>query len=482
MKTSLGPQDINALLAPLTDAEQRFARHFPGETGARQPVHTVYGGAHLFKAGTAKKLGDLGLRALATYAPDPFAFARAIDLPGSQTLPSSLAEAESVAQAVRENPELARRTHRHAALAVVLYDRIKEKLAREPIEDYRIDFEDGYGNRPDAEEDGHAIAAADETAKGMAEQVLSPFVGIRVKPLSAELRTRSIRTLDLYVTALSEKTGGKLPENFVVTLPKVMMPEQIVTLRGLFDALEKKTGLAPGALKMELMIETTQAIFAADGRVSLPSLIDAGEGRVISAHFGTYDYTASCNVTAAHQSIKHLSCDFAKHVMQVSLASTGIWMSDGATTVMPIAPHAQAKDGPPLGPKQASENLESVQRAWKLHYDNAMHGLVGGYYQGWDLHPAQLVTRYAAVYSFFLGGLDAASDRLTNFIKRAAQATLVGDLFDDAATGQGLLNFFLRAKNCGALTEDEAARLSGLSADELGSRSFVKILAGRRKH
>lgn len=481
MKTSLGPQDITSLIAPLTDAEKRFAKHFPGESGARQPVHTVYGGAHLFKAGTAKKLGDLALRALGTYAPDPFTLARAIDLPGASTLPSTVAEAESVARAVRENPELARRTDRHAALAVVLYDRIKEKLAREPVEDYRIDFEDGYGNRPDAEEDGHAVAAADETAKGMAENVLPPFIGIRVKPLTAELRARSIRTLDLYVTALAEKTGKKLPENFVITLPKVTMPEQIKALGALFAALEQKAGLPAGSLKMELMIEQTQAIIAADGRASLPSLIDAGEGRVVSAHFGTYDYTASCNVTAAYQSVKHLSCDFAKHVMQVSLAGTGIWMSDGATTVMPIAPHAQAKDGPPLTAKQLAENLESVHRAWKLHFDNAMHGLIGGFYQGWDLHPAQLVTRYAAVYSFFLGGLDTASDRLTNFINRAAQATLVGDLFDDAATGQGLLNFFLRAKNCGALTEEEARQLSGLSAEELASRSFVKILAGRRK-
>jgi len=482
MKTSLGPQDVASLTAPLADAEKRFAKHFPGETGSRQPVHTVYGGAHLFKAGTAKKLGDLALRSLATYAPDPFTLARALDLPGASTLPSNVAEGEVVAKAVRENPELARRADRHAALAVVIYDRIKEKLGREPVEDYRVDFEDGYGNRPDAEEDGHALAAAEETAKGMAENVLPPFIGIRVKPLSAELRARSIRTLDLYVTALAEKTGGKLPDNFVITLPKVTMPEQIVALRGLFAALEQKTSLAPGALKMELMIETTQSILDAGGRASLPALIDAGEGRVVSAHFGTYDYTASCNVTAAYQSIKHLSCDFAKHVMQVSLASTGIWMSDGATTVMPIAPHVQGKDGPPLSAKQQAENLESVHRAWKLHYDNAMHALVGGFYQGWDLHPAQLVTRYAAVYAFFLGGLDTASDRLTNFIARAAQATLVGDLFDDAATGQGLLNFFLRAKNCGALTDEEASRLSGLSAEELASRSFVKILAGRRKH
>jgi citrate lyase beta subunit len=481
MKTSLGQQDLDAVTAPLTDAERRHAKHFPGESGARQPVHTVYGGAHLFKAGTGKKLGDLALRALGAYAPDPFTLARVIALPGAEVMPSGLAEADALAKAVREDPERARRTNRNAALAVALHDRIKDKLGREPVEDYRIDFEDGYGNRPDAEEDGHAVGAAEETAKGMTENVLPPFIGIRVKPLSAELRARSIRTLDLYLTALAAKTSGKLPENFVVTLPKVTMPEQIVALRQLFSALEQKTGMAPGALKMELMIEQTQAILAADGRASLPSLIDAGEGRVVSAHFGTYDYTASSGVTAAYQSVTHPSCDFAKHVMQVSLASTGIWMSDGATTVMPIAPHAQAKDGPPLTPRQLSENVESVHRAWKLHYDNAMHGLVGGFYQGWDLHPAQLVTRYAAVYNFFLGGLETASDRLKHFVDRAAQATLIGDLFDDAATGQGLLNFFLRAKNCGALTEAEATALSGLSAEELASRSFAKILAGRTK-
>jgi hypothetical protein len=232
---------------------------------------------------------------------------------------------------------------------------------------------------------------------------------------------------------------------------------------------------------MELMIEQTQAIFGPDGLVSIPALVAAGEGRVVGAHFGTYDYTAASNITAAHQSMTHPACDFAKHVMQVTLAGTGVWMSDGATTVMPIGPHSQAKDGPPLSAKQIHENMDVVHRAWKLHFEQATHSLVGGFYQGWDLHPAQLVTRYAAVYSFFLGGLDAASERLKKFVERAAQATLVGDIFDDAATGQGLLNFFIRAQNSGAITVEEATRLSGLSVEELQSRSFVKILNGRRQ-
>jgi len=56
----------------------------------------------------------------------------------------------------------------------------------------------------------------------------------------------------------------------------------------------------------------------------------------------------------------------------------------------------------------------------------------------------------------------------------------MGEVFDDAATGQGLLNYFLRAVNCGAITADEAQALMGLTTVELRSASFVKILDGRK--
>jgi hypothetical protein len=203
-------------------------------------------------------------------------------------------------------------------------------------------------------------------------------------------------------------------------------------------------------------------VFSRDGRIALPEFIARGERRITGAHFGTYDYTASMGITAAYQHMQHPSCDFAKRVMQVALAGTDVWMSDGATTVLPIGP-----------------NRTTVHAAWKQHADDIRHSLVGGFYQGWDLHPAQLVTRYAAVYAFFLEGLDAASERLKNFVQKAAQATAVGGVFDDAATGQGLLNYFLRAMNCGAITEAEAVELSGLTVAELRSRSFAKILEGR---
>jgi len=55
---------------------------------------------------------------------------------------------------------------------------------------------------------------------------------------------------------------------------------------------------------------------------------------------------------------------------------------------------------------------------------------------------------------------------------------MLGTIFDDAATGQGLLNFFLRGVNCGALTEGEALA-TGLTLEELRGRSFVKILKAR---
>ena len=353
-------------------------------------------------------------------------------------------------------------------------------LRHEAVEDFRIDFEDGYGNRPDEEEDGHAEAAAREVAKGMKEKTLPPFIGIRIKPLTEELRVRSLRTLDIFISTLCGETGNRLPENFVVTLPKVVMPEQVSALADIFDLLERETGLATGSLKMELMIETTQAIINDRGGSNLPPLAEAARGRCTAAHFGTYDYTASCQITAAHQHMTHPACDFARHMMQVAYGGTGLWLSDGATNIMPVAPH-RAAEGATLTPEQVEENRATVHRAWRLHYEHIQHSLTNAYYQGWDLHPAQLPTRYAAVYAFFLDSLEAASERLRNFVEKAAKATLVGDVFDDAATGQGLLNYFLRAVNCGAVTEAEALKLSSLTVAELRSGSFVKILKNRQK-
>jgi hypothetical protein len=421
-----------------------FAIKYPGESGRRQPVHTVYGGAHLFKADSAGRLGSLAVRAFETYAPDAKTFAEVLNIP--------------------------------ANLADTIYQRVAEKLSREAVEDFRIDFEDGYGTRPDAEEDGHTVAAAQEVAKGLEAGTLPPFIGIRIKTFSEELHARSIRTLDIFLTTLTQATGGRLPENFVVTLPKIVVPGQVALLSDIFDEIEPKLGLPAGALKMEMMIETTQSIISDAGDLTLPLLLEAARGRCVAAHFGTYDYTASCSITAAYQDMLHPACDFARSMMQVAFGGTGLWLSDGATNIMPVAPHRGE-----ITPEQEAENRVIVHRAWKLHYDHIRHSLSNAFYQGWDLHPAQLPTRYAAIYTFFLEGLDAAGERLRNFVAKAAQATLVGDVFDDAATGQGLLNYFLRAINCKALTEQEAQEMTTITLDELRSGSFVKILQNRQK-
>jgi citrate lyase beta subunit len=479
MKTTLTTESTREISARLQQANREFAARYPGESFRRQPVHTVYGGAHLFKADTTERLGALARRALDLYAPNFAVFAHALGLHGADELPDSVTDDSSVRAAIERDEAGFRAEHGGVWLAHKVYTRVSEKLGREPIEDFRIDFEDGYGNRPDAEEDGHAASAAREVARALEAGTLSPFIGIRIKTFTEELYARSSRTLDIFLSTLLEESGGRLPENFVVTLPKVNIPEQVAALTSLFDEFERAGSLHAGSLKMELMVETTQSIINERGECGLPLLVEAARGRCTAAHFGTYDYTASCQITAAHQHMMHPACDFARHVMQVALGGTGVWLSDGATNIMPVPAHRAAPGGS-LTPEQEEENRRTVHRAWHLHYEHIQHSLTNAFYQGWDLHPAQLPTRYAAVYTFFLESLGPASERLSNFVEKAARATLVGDVFDDAATGQGLLNYFLRAVNCGAVSEEEAVRLSGLTTDELRSGSFVRILKNRQ--
>ncbi|MBZ5611924.1 MAG: phosphoenolpyruvate kinase [Acidobacteriia bacterium] len=445
MKTTLTSEILDPILAPLARANAARDALFPGEPAARQPVHTVYGGAHLFKTETAATLGKLALQLMREYAPDADALAQAVGFTGDKRL------------------------------ARTVYDRTLAKLEREPVEDYRIDFEDGYGNRPDTEEDTHAVSTAEAVARGAGKPGFPPFIGIRIKPLTEVLKARAIRTLDLFVTTLVEKTGV-VPENFAVTLPKVTVPDQVTALVRLLEALESKHGLRPGALRLELMIETPQSIFDSSGTSAIPKLLAAAEGRCRGLHFGVYDYTANCNVTAEFQSMLHPACDFARHVLQVCAAGRGVTLSDGATNIMPVPRHRAAA----LTAQQAEENRAAVRSAMRLHFEQVQRSLAHAYYQGWDLHPGQLPTRFAAVYAFFWQSFDAAAVRLRNFVEKAAQATLVGDVFDDAATGQGLLNFFLRGVNCGAFTEEEACS-AGVTVEELRGRSFLKILENRRK-
>jgi citrate lyase beta subunit len=479
MKRTLPPEALQEIATRLERAHKAFHRRYPGPSAERQPIHVVYGGAHLFRSGTARRLGDLALRSLEEYAPDFAAFAKALSLPRAERLPDSLDAAAMIAKSIEADPETARRENRPAWFAHTIYRRVREKLQREPVEDFRIDFEDGYGNRPDDEEDGHAAAAAAEVSAGMNAGGLPPFSGIRIKPFTEELRDRSIRTLDIFLTELAVKSRGDLPKHFCVTLPKVSLPDEVAALADVCSRLEPMLDLEPGALGIELMIETPQAIINERGETNLLPLVNAARGRCVAVHFGPYDYTASLNIAATHQPIAHFASDFARSVMQVALAGTAVRLADGPTNIMPIAPFRAAKEGPALTARQTQENRAAVHHAWKLHFGNVRRSLANGYYQGWDLHPAQLPPRYAAVYSFFLENLDSSAERLRNFVEKAAHATRVGQVFDDAAMAQGLLNYFVQAINCGALTAGEVQLLTGLSMAELRSGSFLTILAGR---
>ncbi|MEW1552028.1 DUF6986 family protein [Streptomyces tsukubensis] len=400
---------VGAFLAPV-DAE--LARRYPGDPGTRQPVHTVYVPAESFTADTVRAWGDAALAALDEHAPDTGSFAAVLGLP--------------------------------EALAGPVYERMRAKLEREPVEDLRIDFEDGYGGRTDSDEDRHAALAARLVADTCGSAGAPPYTGIRMKCMEAAVRERGIRTLDVFLTGLLERGG--LPDGLMLTLPKVTYAEQVAAMARLLTAFEAAHGLEAGRIGFEIQIETSQAILAADGTATVARMIGAAEGRATGLHYGTFDYSACVGVSAAHQSSDHPAADHAKAVMQVAAAGTGVRVSDGSTNVLPVGPAAQ------------------VHEAWRIHYGLTRRALARAYYQGWDMHPGQLPTRYAAVFAFYREGLDRAAARLAAYANRTA-----GDVMDEPATARALSGYLLRGLDCGALDPDEVAGLTGLSRTDLES-------------
>ncbi|MFD7896620.1 DUF6986 family protein [Streptomyces sp. NPDC059743] len=399
--------DIGRSLAAV-DAE--LARRYPGDPGTRQPVHTVYVPADAFDAGTIRSWGDQALAALDEHAPDARSLARALGLSD--------------------------------ALAEPVYERVRAKLEREPVEDLRIDFEDGYGPRPDAEEDEAAARAARLVHEAYGNGTAAPYMGIRMKCLEAAVRDRSIRTLDIFLTGLTE--AGGLPGGLVLTLPKVTYAEQVTAMVRLAEEFEKARGLEPGRLGFEIQIETSQSILGADGTATVARMIDAAGGRATALHYGTFDYSACVGVSAAYQSSDHPAADHAKAVMQVAAAGTGVRVCDGSTNVLPVGPTAQ------------------VHEAWRLHYGLTRRALARAYYQGWDMHPGHLPTRYAAVYAFYREGLEPAAARLAAYVARAG-----GDVLDEPATAKALSGYLLRGLDCGALDTEEVSGLTGLTRADL---------------
>lgn len=402
----------------LAGADADLARRYPGDPGTRQPVHTVYVSAADADAHTTRLWGREALDLLDDYAADSAAAADVTDL--------------------------------GTALNAAVYDRVRAKLAAQPVEDLRLDFEDGYGNRSDAEEDAAARSAADLLRGLLASQGGPAFAGIRFKSLEAATRRRGLRTLDLVVSALVSG-DRRLPPGFLVTLPKVTSVEQVRAMVRVCVELERSHGLCAGELRFEIQIETPQSILGADGSATVAAMIHAADDRCIALHYGTFDYSAACGVAPDQQSLAHPVADHAKAVMQVAAAGTAVRVCDGSTNIIPTG------------------TTEQVRAAMRLHAHLVRRSLERAYYQGWDMHPGHLATRYLATYAFYRSGLPAAASRLSNYLTKQASGVM-----DEPATAQALAAFVVRGLHCGALDTAEVTAATRVD------RAALEALARRR--
>ena len=389
--------DARELDAMLAGTDRLLATAYPGDTGSRQPVHTVYVPADRFTPQMSPEWGAAALDA---------------------------ANAQGGLAAIAEDIGLAEDADAAAAL-------VQAKLEREPIEDLRLDFEDGYGAPGDEAEDTHARGAAAAVVQAMDAGTAPPFIGIRFKSFEAATRARGLRTLDLFLAGLLE--GGALPEALMLTLPKVSTTAQVTAMAWACARLEERHGLPAGRLRFEVQVETPQLILGADGTVPVAAMLHAADGRISGLHYGTYDYSDALQIAPAWQAMDHPGADYAKAVMQVAVAGTGVRLSDGSTNILPLG------------------SADEVRAAWRLHARLVRRSLERGYYQGWDLHAAQLPTRYLATYAFYRQGLPAAVARLGNYLSSAESSVL-----DEPATARALARFVTRSLACGAAVEAEA--------------------------
>ena len=404
--------ELDQLLAV---ADSELAAAYPGDRPGRQPVHTVYVPADQLGPDLTERWGSAALAALDRWAPGPAEFAA--DL--------GLADIDNAAELRR--------------LVVA-------KLAAEPVEDVRIDFEDGYTRRGDAAEDADARGAARALAGAVDAGTAPPFSGLRCKSLQPDTRRRAIATLDVFLGALLEH--GPLPAGFVLTLPKVTSAAQVGAMAVLCDRLEAAHGLGAGQLVFEVQVETPQIILGPDGAATVARCVHASAGRLTGLHYGTYDYSAALGIAAGYQGMAHPVADYARAVMQVAAAGTGVRLSDGSTNILPVGGRPE------------------VVAAWRLHAGLVRRSLERGFYQGWDLHPAQLVSRYAATYAFFRDGMAAACARLRTYTARV-QAGL-----EEPATGRALAAYLIRGLDCGALSDSEITDLANL--DRTGLAALAK--------
>jgi citrate lyase beta subunit len=383
-------------------------------TLARQPLQTLYVPADRVTRSTVPEFGAEAARLLEAHAPDAPAFEDAFGAPADVAEPT-----------------------RSRTLA---------KLERQPVEDLRVDFEDGYGVRPDDEEDRHAVEAARAVSAARDDAIAPRSFGLRVKSFDdAGLEARSIRTLERFASTLVDAAGG-LPEGFVVTFPKVTDPDQVAAFADRLGELESTLGLAARSMRLEVQVETPRSVLAPDGAVAAGRIVAAANGRLTAMHLGVFDYTTSLGLMPWEQRLDHPANDLARQILQVSLAGTGVWISDGSSNVVP-----------------ASDATEDVRAAWRVHADHVRHSLAGGFYQGWDLHPAHLASRYAAVYGWLLPHLEDAIERVREWRRGSGSAGVM----DEPATITSLLRYLRFAVSSGAVDQAEVLAATGLQGDDL---------------
>ena len=390
MALALTGSDLTHIDGMLVETDRTLEKYYPGDDGSRQPVHTVYVPADRF---TGDLVAEWGAKARAAA--------------------NEHGGLEQLAVLLGYPPELA------AQVAA----RADAKLSLEPIEDIRLDFEDGFGDRGDDVEDAVATAAAKVVSTAVASGTAPPFIGIRFKCFEAGTRARGLRTLDLFITALAE--AGELPAGLMLTLPKVSTVAQVQAMDFAVGRLEEVHGFQAGRLRFEVQVETPQLILGPDGTSPLAQVPFAAPGRISGLHYG-------------------------KQVMQLAVAGTGIRLSDGSTNVLPVG--------------------EYTVDAWLLHGRLVRRSLERGFYQGWDMHPAQLATRFLATYAFYREGLASATLRLKNYVGNNQSGIL-----DEPATARALARFVVRGVACGAVDALEVSAQTGISVPELRRLAFPKL-------
>lgn len=399
--TRLDPSAVDRLLAGVEAADADARTSWPGPDDARQPAHVLYVPADRVMATTVRDAGDEATRLLRRHAPTPADLAVATGMVAGD-------------------------------LADQVHDRVASKLAHEPVEDLRVDFEDGYLGRDQTTEARDAEAAARALGEMVVAGTAPPFLGLRVKSFTDGLARRSVATLDRFLDTLLD-TAGELPTGFLVTFPKIVSTEHVAAFADVLAALEDAHGLPAGCLVFEVQLETPASMLGPRGEVALRGIQDAGAGRLRAVHLGIFDYTAALGLPVEEQRLDHPACDLARHLAQVTFAQTHVWLSDGSTNVRP-----------------ADDTTEEVRRVWRIHAGHVRHSLAHGFVQGWDLHPAHLVSRWAAVYAHLLTGLDEVIQRLAAW----QDGAVGGSVMDEPATVRILARRLRRAVACGAIKPD----------------------------